>query len=129
MERKDIVEKLDQLYSISIIPRTFPLMQGDITDPNKSVYWNEEVVAYSQKVYREELKTLKKKKEEAIKEFTQKEIYPYIQKNLSSKYSDEGIAFLFSKALDTSYHYGAYEVMGAVDELIDFLNVMQKYQE
>lgn len=127
LNRDLMIRAIEKAYGMYALPKEKPLKKGHITDYDKSVRWNEQVVEESQKKYKEEYTRLRREKERAIQDTKDMYVYPYIRENLCDSYTDDGIRFLFSTAYENAHSGGANEIINELDSLIDFLNDMRSF--
>ena len=128
MLEKEEMKVLMDAYEMSVLPRTKPLPEGYISDYDKSVRWNEEMVEKSKEKYSEESGRLRIAKEQAIQDAKDRYVYPYIRDNLDASYTEEGIHFLFSTAYSNGHSGGIYNILSELDQLIELLNDMERFK-
>lgn len=128
LDTEKLTKILCKAYEMSTIPKDKPLPVGSITDPDKSVRWNQKIVEESREKYLAEQKRLRMCKEKAIQEAKELYVYPYIKDNLDVSYTEEGIHFLYATAYSYGHGSGIYSIVSKLDQLIDVLNDMERFK-
>ena len=121
--RETLIEELDAVYSLPILPETKPLKDGAVIDEEKSARWNRERVKKSQRAYKEEMQRLRSERRTAIDEVEAK-VARYIQGELIGDYSMDTCSYIFDLAYNRGHSNGSFEIMSCVDDYIDFLNTI-----
>lgn len=121
--REEIIRFFEKAQLIQYPKR--PLKDGTILDENKSVKWNREQVELSKKKFDDEITAYRRARND-IYRLAEEETYQYIQDELEKDYPLTKCAYLYQTAYEDGHAYGYQEVFNKIDELIDFMNEMNR---
>ena len=120
IEFTDIVERGNEIFSMSCKPDFKKLPEGFITDEDKSVKWNREQVELNHKKYSDEvnrLNTLKNSKRDELYE----DIYATIQDSVGNGFTREQAMVLWDYAYSEGHAYGMGDIVSTLRDVIDLV--------